>query len=247
MNINKDEMIRRHRNGKKMAGLVVVIVGAVLLGKQLGLVIPDWVFSWPMFLIALGLFIGAKHQFRQPGWIIVCLVGGVFLADRLIDDFSIAQYFWPSLIIVVGLLMIFGRRNKRWHDKYWEKAMEIRNEYETYNREDYIDSVGIFSGIKKNIISKDFKGGDVVCVFGGAELNLSQAEIKGRVVLEIVNVFGGTKLIVPANWAIKSEIVAILGGIEDRRLQQTGEDLSQENVLVIRGTSIFGGIEIKNY
>jgi predicted membrane protein len=246
INNNNEELLKRHRNGKRLAGFIVVIVGAVLLCKQSGAYIPDWVLSWPMFLIALGLFVGAKHQFRNPGWIILCLIGAVFLADQFIEGFTIAKFFWPVMIIVAGLYMILGPKRKRWRNEYWKKAMENRNEYETYNREDYIDSVGIFSGIKKTVFSKDFKGGDVVCVFGGAEINLSQAEIKGHVVMEVVNVFGGTKLIVPANWEIRSEMVAILGGIEDKRFQQENTT-NGVDVLVIRGTSIFGGIEIKSY
>jgi predicted membrane protein len=244
---NNEDYSKRHRNGKRLAGLIVVIVGTVLLCKQFGVMVPAWVLSWPMFLIVLGLFLGVKHQFRHPGWIIMCLIGGVFLADKFVEGFSIAQFFWPSMIIMAGLYMIFAPKRKKWKNEYWQKAMEMKNDYESYsNREDYIDSVGIFGGIKKNILSKDFKGGDIVCVFGGAEINLSQAEIKGHVVLEVVNIFGGTKLIVPANWEIKSEMVAILGGIEDRRLQQTNTT-NGVDVLVIKGTSIFGGIEIKSY
>jgi predicted membrane protein len=255
MNIDKEEMIKRHRKGKKLAGLLVVIVGVALLlkqcGPQLGFWIPEWVFSWPMLLIVIGLFVGAKHQFRNPGWIIIVLIGSAFLIDRFVEGVSISQFFWPSLIILVGLFMIFGKhrgRNRRkWKNEYWKELYEQRYESATYNSEDYIDSVGIFGGIKKTILSKDFKGGEVVCVFSGAEINLSQAEIKGHVVLEIVNVFGGATLIVPANWEIRSsEMVAILGAIEDKRIQQVNAP-NGVDVLIIKGTSIFGGIEIKSY
>jgi predicted membrane protein len=246
MNINNDDTMKEHRNGKRLAGLVVVLFGGVLLARQLGLMIPGWVFSWPVFLIALGLFIGAKHRFRRPGWIVLCLVGGIFLADNLIVGFSIGQFAWPVIIIIAGLFMIFRPKRKKWNHEYWEKMME-KKDYADYNTEDHIDSVCIFGGVKKNILSKDFKGGEIVCVFGGAEINLTQAEIKGHVVLEIVNVFGGTKLIVPANWEIKNtEMVAILGGIEDKRMQQVNVTNSVA-VLEIRGTAIFGGIEIKSF
>ena len=46
---------------------------------------------------------------------------------------------------------------------------------------------------------------------GGAELNLMQADIHEQVFLEINNVFGGTKLIVPAHWYIKNEVSAVFG------------------------------------
>jgi predicted membrane protein len=89
-----------------------------------------------------------------------------------------------------------------------------------YTSEDYLDTVAVFGGVRKNVTSKDFKGGEVVCVLGGAEINLSQSIINGQASLELVNVLGGTKLIVPPHWEIKSEVVAIFGGIEDKRIQQ---------------------------
>ncbi len=245
-NINNDEMTKRHQNGKRLAGFIVVIVGAVLLARQSGLVIPEWVLSWPMFLIVLGLFIGARHRFRRPGWIVLCLVGSIFLADRLMDEISITQFLWPAVIIIAGLAMIFGPRRKKWNNECGQGKWGSRSESLTTNTEDYINSVSIFGGVKKNILSKDFKGGEIVGVFSGAEINLSQAEIKGHVELEIVNVFAGTKLIIPAHWEIKSEMVAILGGIEDKRMQQANTT-NGTDVLMIRGTTVFGGIEIKSF
>ena len=247
-NLNSEEILKRHRNGKKLGGLVIVIVGAILLSRQLGFVFPDWLLSWPMFLIVLGIYIGAKHQFRKPGWIVLCLVGGVFMMDRYIEDIHIMEYFWPVFIIGAGLYMIFGRDkkwSKEWGKEQWRPMVDEINNGE-YNKEDYLDNVAVFGSIKKHIISKDFKGGDVVCIFSGAEINLVQAEIKGPVVLEIVNIFGGTTLIAPANWEIRSEMVAILGGIEDKRIQQSVIP-ENPNVLILKGTTILGGLEIKSF
>ena len=81
---------------------------------------------------------------------------------------------------------------------------------------------------------------------GGAEINMMQADIQGKVALEITQVMGGTKLIVPSHWRIQtSEVVSILGGIDDKRPVQGNID--ENKVLVISGTSILGGLEIKSY
>jgi hypothetical protein len=72
-----------------------------------------------------------------------------------------------------------------------------------------------------------------------------QADLKGRAKIEVVQVFGGTKIIVPANWTIHSEMVAIFGGIEDKRPPQL--NAIPDKILVIVGTSIFGGIDIKSF
>jgi hypothetical protein len=53
-------------------------------------------------------------------------------------------------------------------------------------------------------------------------------------------------LLVPSNWSIKSEAVTIFGGIEDKRRMQTMTEAPDKS-LVIRGTVIFGGIDIKSF
>ena len=109
-----------------------------------------------------------------------------------------------------------------------------------------MDSTSIFGGAKKIVISKNFKGGDLVNIFGGTELDLSQADFNGVAVVELTTIFGGTKLLVPSNWAVKSEAVTIFGGIEDKRKIPAGTETA-EKTLLIRGTVIFGGIDIKSF
>jgi len=67
------------------------------------------------------------------------------------------------------------------------------------------------------VLSKKFKGADITNVFGGAEINLSQADMESTATMELTNVFGGTKLIIPAHWEINSELVSVFGSIEDKR------------------------------
>lgn len=249
-NLNNEELFQRHRKGKIYGGVIVLIVGLLLLLNQSGIPMPSWLFTWPVFLIVLGIYIGAKHQFRKPGWIVICLIGSVFLLDGFVEGVNISHFFWPILIIGIGLYMIVSH-NKRKGDRHaWEFNNNVSiasDETSTPpSKEDYLDFVAIFGGIEKRVISKNFQGGDIVCIFSGAELNLTQSEIKGKVVLELTNIFGGTKLLVPANWEIKSEIVAIFGGIEDKRIQQTDMPTG-ENVLILRGTTILGGIDIKSF
>jgi len=56
---------------------------------------------------------------------------------------------------------------------------------------------------------------------------------------------GGTKIIVPPNWEVRSEVTALFAGFEDKRQQPL--TANPDKVLIIDGTSIFGGIELKNF
>jgi predicted membrane protein len=225
-----------NRSGRVFGGSVLVIIGAFLLARQVGIALPEWLFSWGTLLIALGLFIGAKHAFRGIGWMMPIIIGGVILIENFMPELSIKHYIWPLLIICFGLFMIFRPRHHR-RDWDWDRGV---------SSEDSIDATSIFGSTKKNIISKDFKGGDITTVFGGTDLNLTQADINGTVVIDVTQIFGGTKLIVPAHWNIKSDVVCIFGGIEDKR-PQSKDIPDSPKVLKLDGTCIFGGIEIKSF
>jgi len=223
------------RSGRIFGGSILVLIGALLLARQFGVDFPAWLFSWGTLLIAFGLFIGAKHSFRGIGWMIPMAIGGFILIGALVPELAFRDY-WPLFIIGLGLLMIFRPRH---HRRPWGWKPEISSD-------DTIDATSIFGSTIKNIISKDFKGGDITTVFGGTDLNLTQADINGTAVIDITQVFGGTKLIVPAHWNIKSDVVCIFGGIEDKR-PQSKEIPDSTKVIKLDGTCIFGGIEIKSF
>jgi predicted membrane protein len=103
----------------------------------------------------------------------------------------------------------------------------------------------VFGGVKKTVLSKQFNGGEIVVFFGGAEVNLTNADFVSPIQIDVVNVFGGTKLIIPANWEIRSEITAIFGGVDDKRRQ--GPDTVSEKTIILKGTNLFGGVEIISY
>lgn len=251
----KDRIRQSDSRGKILGGVIVIAIGVALLLRQIGVNLPQWLFTWEVLVIITGIYLGIKHSLRHPGWIIFILIGSLFLADDIFPDITISAMIWPVLIILLGIIIIFKPRNihkcqnhqwqrwkHHWKDKYeWENTNTIQGE-------DSIETVSVFAGVKKHVISKNFKGGEVTCVFGGAEINLMQADLNGTAVLELTQIFGGTKLIVPAHWDIQHhELVAVLGGIEDKRFIQKETIIDTGKKLVLRGTCLLGGIEIKSY
>ena len=240
-------------SGHVLIGIFILLIGAIGLLKTLSLPIPDWIFSWPMLLIGLGFLLGLRSQFQNVTWLILMLIGSLFLMNHIYPELAMRRYIWPLALIMVGAFLIFRPRRQSWNrrnmdDENKPSGIEESSPYENknYSSEDFIESTSIFGGIKKNVLSKKFKGGDVVNIMGGTEINLMQADINGRVILEIVQIFGGTKLIVPAHWEIKPEMVALFGGIEDKRQMQNVTH-NPDKILVLKGTTMFGGIDIRNY
>ena len=126
---------------------------------------------------------------------------------------------------------------------------DVYNENDKYagiDKNDIIDSVSIFGGNHHKVYSKNFKGGDVVAVFGGSDINLTQADFEGVVKLDIVAIFGGVKIIIPPGWEVKSEVTAIFGGIDDKRTLGVAA-VEPRKVLIIEGVALFGGVDIRNF
>lgn len=235
------------------AGLVLLVIGGILLMKQFGFYFPGWIFTWPMILVVVGIFIGAKHNFNDFGWIFITGLGIVFLLDDIYPEYPIRNFAWPALIIGLGLFMIIANRSGGKMFCGHRRRLQYKQGHEEDPdtipleslKDDFIDLVAIFGAVKKQVISKNFRGGDIVSIFGGAEVNLTQADITGPVVLDLVQIFGGAKLVIPGNWEVRTEAVAIFGGVEDKRRDVGAGDPGK--VLIIKGATIFGGIELTSY
>ena len=244
--------------GNVWTGLFLLAIGGIALAKTLG-AIPqefEWLWSWQMLLIGIGFFLGVRHGFRGGAWLILMVVGGVFIMRDFYGTIVSWQYLWPIALILLGLFIILRpRRHHRYIKEYGDHKVDdaMKNSQQASASseaftasEDFIDTTSIFGGVKKNVISKNFKGGDITNIMGGSEIDLTQADINGTVTIDLTQVFGGTKLIVPSNWQVKAQMAAIFGGVEDKRSAQHSV-LDPNKTLILDGTSIFGGIEIKSY
>lgn len=243
---------RKARKGRMFVGTIILVIGILLLLKSMNIVLfPAWLFTWPVIIIVFGLFSGIRHGFKSGFWILPVLIGTLFLLNEVNSGWNMQNYIAPIIVIAIGLLFIFRKRSTHYHYKMGYDNFNNDNpsssaEEFTSDKKDLIDITSVFGGVKKNILSKTFKGGDILCFMGGAEINLTQADFNGQIRIDTTNIFGGTKLIVPPNWDIQSEVVAIFGGVDDKR--QIGVTQADPNkVIILDGTCMFGGIEIRSF
>lgn len=247
----------RVSHNKALVGIFIVIIGIVLLLKQIpsiGVYLPDWLFTWPMILIVVGAFIFLKNGF---GGLPPIIIGLFFLLreENILSD-QVRNYALPLLVIVIGLIFILkrnhhphfrrggGRRRFRGRDRFDRECVVSNWDYSDKSSEDYLDVNSIFGSAEKSMFTKSFKGGNINCAFGGAKINLSQADLEDKSVLNVSVAFGGAEITVPANWQVQNDLTAILGGIEDKRRMTTADDAKK--TLILRGGIFCGGVEIKN-
>jgi predicted membrane protein len=238
---------RRYPHGLVWGGLIVV-VGLVFLLDQLGVVSADHLFRffWP----AIFLYFGLEGVLTGCGpgkfWgTMLTLAGFLLLLDAVGWVHVTFAVIWPLLIIFWGVSILLqttglgpnwrGQRRANWFGQNAGGSTESELDYTL-----------IFSGVKRRITSKDFRGGRIVAVFGGFNLDLRKADIQGEEVeIHTDAIFGGGEIRVPETWRVSVRGAAVLGAFVD----ETRAPYEQEpNIkrLVLTGSAVFGGVNVKN-
>ena len=224
-----------------LIGFIVLAAGLGILLSNLGILnyeIKHYLLRWEVILIALGLIFILSHDSKGFG-IVLLLVGSAFYVRDFFNlHFNFWQIFWPAMLILLGILMLFRRKFD--HPHFEKKNMS--------SSDDIIDEVAVFGGGSRTIVSQNFQGGKILAIFGGSDFNLLRARMApGQNCIEVLAVFGGLKLIVPEDWNVRISAFSIFGGFSDKHRIQPRESSSQpESELIIKGFVIFGGGEIRS-
>lgn len=252
-NINNNDNNQLKNSGRAWSGFIIVIIGFAFLLNNMGLNIPRWIFSWSNFLIVLGVFIGVRRNFKGIAWLILILIGAYNTLDNIPGlDLDLSKYALGIGLVIVGGFLIFrpkdtlAFRKKRKDKNKADFDFDEATDKKTVNNNDVIEVMAVFGGSNQTVYSKNFQGGDITAVFGGADIVMTQADFPETVSLDVTAVFGGIKLIVPQNWAIKSNVTALFGSVEDKR-SHVMPVAEMKKTLILDGTALFGGIEIKSF
>lgn len=209
-------------------GAVLVALGAVLFGDALNWWASDAVIStwWPVVLILTAVAAATSNPRHLIGPTILGVVGVVFLIDRLdLVDISF-EVFWPLVVVAIGLMVLFGRTRPQIADG------------------DRLSAFAAFGGTEVASHSKHFESGSVGAVFGGAEVDLRDADLAPGATLDVFAAFGGTEVRVPEGWKVLTHGLPLFGGFENVTVKEAlPEDAP---TLDISATVLFGGLEVKH-
>lgn len=246
-----------------LLGLIVLVVGVVLLLGQLNIVNPDQILRfWPSLLVVFGIhnLVAGCGGGRRFWGVFLILAGVILQLEYLGYDHIRFEIVWPVFIIAAGIMLIlqaFGRSGGGgmgggrgwWRGSSGPSAPAGTSGFSSPSgsSESHLNYTAIFGGGEQRISAKNFTGGEIVAIFGGFEIDLSQAEIEGdRAEIEITSMFGGGELRVPDHWTVQIEGAGIFGGYGDKTVHPQINSASPRKFLIIRGVSIFGGVTIKN-
>jgi predicted membrane protein len=231
-------------------GLVMILVGLGylfenVLGINFGQILSDW---WAIILVIAGVYHIAKQPEKLTSGLIVIAIGGVILADNLFPEIDFWSTFVPILLIIFGIGFLLRDNNKSGVEVKSKFSFNFDNSNPDYLDDEVINVTALFSGAEHHISSKKFRGGKVSSTFGGVELDLRNAEMAtGEASIDIDCVFGGVEIKVPQSWRVHVSGSPVMGGISnDTFYSPRSDSTTTEQLLTIRATVMFGGLEISN-
>jgi predicted membrane protein len=236
---------RRFSSGL-LIGVVIIGWGVAILLNQLGVASARVFTFWPLILVVFGLANlfedgrGGRHV-----WGIVMVTCGLLLMGNELGLLRVRwDMIWPVIIIAVGLVMIWQSLGGGSKDL---RAFIRFDQWTTKLTDADVDAMAIFGGFKRRLQTKAFRGGRVIAMFGGYQLDLRQCDIEGdQAILEATSVFGGGEIRVPENWNVLLEGTGIFGGYSDDRHVMDIDLPPNAKKLILRGVALFGGVEVKN-
>lgn len=220
-------------DAKVIFGLAIIIAGLVMFLENVDVIgyvnIWEW---WPVLLVLLGIGqLAQPKECRQP-WTGLILVGvGLLLLGGNLELFDF--YFtdlWPLILILIGLSIL---KHNTWKRKGIPESSN------------FINLSYILGGGDRAYTTQSLEGGKISAIMGGGSIDLRDASFKGEVIsLEVFAFWGGFDITVPRTWNVNIQVTPIMGGVDNKVRQMV--DVQSTKTLVINGTVVMGGIEVKN-
>lgn len=218
--------------GNVLWGICFIIVGVIVLLNTLGITNINIFFKgWWTLVIIVPSLIGLFKDDDKIWSVFFLLLGvGLLLAAQGLFSFVvIAKCILPAVLIIIGINIIF---KDRINSKVNEKIKEL-------NKKDNDEYYATFSGQKLDFASQEFKGAKLNAIFGGIDLDLTKAEIKQDIVLDVCAVFGGVDIKVPKDVIVKVQSNSIFGGVSNETHCKEAK-----TTIYVKAMCMFGGCDI---
>jgi hypothetical protein len=220
-------------------GLAIMTAGLVLALDSLGLVDGGEVLRyWPLVLVAVGVVKWTSPPHDGHAAFVWIVAGAGFLLVTL--GYMPISRIWAVLLFFVGA-------NIAW------RALRppLPRTAGAAGTAESFDMVAVLGGANTSSPApapgargREFRGGRAMAVMGGCQIDLRHATIpEGReALIDTFAMWGGIEIRVPEDWEVVNRGSAFLGGFENKTRPLPGA----AKRLVVTGTVIMGGVEVKN-
>jgi predicted membrane protein len=223
--------------GRLIAGGLLILFGLLFMLDNLGVLNAESVFDyWPVILIVIGLVkvLQPRHEGERTFGYVLLALGAFFLLQ--VFAFWNIRFGWPIVLVVLGGFLVWrGIRRPPPGEASALAPGSLQHDF------------AFMGGVHRVVETSDYRGGDATAIMGAVELDLRGASIAtSPAVLDVFALWGGIELTVPSEWKVELQATPILGGFENKARSSSGQTGALPQVLVIRGTAVMGGVEIKS-
>ncbi len=232
---------------KSISGIIwaiaFLVFGVALILHATG-VLPNLLFDgwWTIFLIVPGISLLFHRGGRLFGSLLF-LFGLYFLLKA--QNVIAFELSWPLILgvilvyIALGTLFHFNGSQGRAHHTH----VHINTGATGANVEFTEDPeyTAIFSGVEARNVCKALKCVSASAIFGGVELDLTEAAPAGDIVMDFTAVFGGVNVKLPRNIRVKVNSTPIFGGVDQHMPNSDDPSLP---LVSINATAVFGGVDL---
>ncbi len=243
MNHNRDGFV----HPRLVVGLFIMALGALFLLDNMRIVDFGDVFRfWPLAPVAIGLTMVLQPRGGTNRGVGSFLV--VFGAWIVLYDFDIVPYSfwdgWPLVLIGIGAWLVYRAVVEPKVSTARGSVSPGQPGYDSSATGDStLSAFGFLGGVVRKSTSRAFQAADATAIMGGCTIDLRDADLGPE--LAVVDAFafwGGIEVLVPPNWVVINKVLPLLGSAEDttRQTPEPGKEI------LIRGTVLMGGLEIRN-
>ena len=222
-------------NGRLVAGALLIFFGVLFTLDNMGVLDAGDVLTWwPVILIAVGLLkvVQPGHEGqRKVGWVLMAV--GVVIQLQILG-LTHMRSSWPFLLVAIGGFLVW-------------RALTPRAAPPEAGSPSQLSEFAIMGGVHRVVESTDFRGGEATAVMGAVELDLRGCTIAtSPAVIDVFALWGGIEIMVPPEWKVDVKAMPILGAFENKARSTVRDGSAPVQELMIRGTALMGGVEIKN-
>ncbi len=254
-------------------GLIFIVVGLLYACSALDVIdftifFPGW---WTLFIIVPCLYALTRKNEDKTGPVIGLAIGVCFLINA--QDFDFHIDFFPAalavLCLIIGWKLLVPQKKKEHkqvnmeftYDSGSEPTINVTTGDEgaagssfsstsagsgTYTGGNgYVNASALFGGKDIRVDNECFTGADITVIMGAVDLNLRNAIISEDVYINVTAIMGGVDIYVPANVRVVTDgCSTIMGGI-DVNTSYANIPSADSPRVIITGSCIMGGIDIK--
>lgn len=218
---------------KILFGLLFVAVGVIYGLQELGMITDIGLTAnviFPTIMIVVGLII----LFNNHNIIFGGIVTFLGLVNLLNDWYpQLNKIIFPGILVIIGIEILLGGIFKR---------IARPRDNLSIDSNDEINAIAVLGGVEKQVVSQNFKGGKADAFLGGVVLDLTEIKLTSDAIIDVNAFMGGIEIKLPSNIRIRSDVNGFLGGVE---IKHKSTEPTGEYTLILRGTAVLGGIEVK--